>query len=126
MRQRTRIILRVRRDFCIGYVSGCIYEMAKLAVRYRNAVNPEGCNRDAMSGRFLRVMYVGSHPKRPTVEFNHPVIRYLALHRTIEIITQFRFRVIQNCRTPLEAQKSKSVWLFLLHEIKTGNNEPGV
>ena len=61
VRQRARIILRVRRDLGRRDVARCPDKRLELAVRHRRAVEPEGVDRHTMDRRFFRVVIVGTH-----------------------------------------------------------------
>jgi hypothetical protein len=58
MRQRARIILRVRRDLGEGDVAGLADKAPELGVGDRRIVDPEAVDLDAMGGLFLYVMTV--------------------------------------------------------------------
>ena len=61
MRQRARIILRLRRDLGEGDVIRRVDELAELAVGHRRAVDPERVDVDAVDGRLLGIVLVRTH-----------------------------------------------------------------
>src|SRR5262245_4028510 len=71
VRQRARIVLRVRLDLREGDVAGGVDELAELAVRHRRAVDEEAIDGDAMDRRLLRIMMVGSHVEGATRNPDH-------------------------------------------------------
>ena len=71
MRQRPRIILRVRRDLGEGDVVGGVDEFAELAVRHWRAVDPERINADAVDWRFLNIVPVRTHTEFPAGHEDH-------------------------------------------------------
>ena len=71
MRQRARIVLRVRRDLGESDVSGRVDEVAELAVGHRRLVDPERVDADAVRGRFLRIVPVRSHAKDAAGDTRH-------------------------------------------------------
>ena len=58
MRQRARVVLRVRRDLGEGDMAGLFDETAELGIRYGRLVYPVAVHTDAMSGLLLLVMMV--------------------------------------------------------------------
>src|SRR5579864_1606738 len=64
MRQRTRIILRVWRNFRESDVAGFLNELAKLSVGDGRPVHPKRGDGDAMSWCLLRIMLIRSHSER--------------------------------------------------------------
>ena len=82
VRQRARIILRVRRDFRGRDMAGRLDEFLELPVRHRRAVDPEGINRRAVERRLLGVMIVGAHAEGAAGNCGHvagPVRRHVVL-----------------------------------------------
>src|SRR5262249_30902291 len=61
VRQRTRIVLRVRFDLRPGDVSGSVDELAEVAIGDWRAVDPETIDRDPMRRCLFGVMTVRSH-----------------------------------------------------------------
>lgn len=72
MRERVRIIFRLRRQFGESDVAGCVHEFTELAVGDRRPVDPEPLDGDAMAGRFLRIMSVGTHAIGTARHVQHP------------------------------------------------------
>jgi hypothetical protein len=64
VRQRARIILRLRCDLGKSDVTGRLDEFAKSPVRHWSGIHPEPVDRDTMDRRFFRIMLVRSHAER--------------------------------------------------------------
>ena len=75
VRQRVGIVLRVRRNFGEGCVTGGFDEILELPVGHRRAVDPEAVDTDAMRRRFLRIMPVRAHAKGAAINAHHSLDR---------------------------------------------------
>ena len=73
MRQRARIVLRVRGNLGKGHVAGRLDEFLELPVGDRRAVDPELVHRDAVDRRLFRIVPVRSHTERAAGNQNHAV-----------------------------------------------------
>src|SRR5262245_37658354 len=65
------IVRGVRLELGEGDVPRLVDEPAKLVIRDWKPVDPEPVHRHAMHGCLLRVMPIGSHPKRTAWDPNH-------------------------------------------------------
>ena len=75
VRQRARIVLRVRRNLGKGDVAGCFDELLELAIRDRRAVHPEVVHRDAVNRCLLGIVPIRAHVKRTARHVEHTGIR---------------------------------------------------
>ena len=74
VRQRARIVLRVRRDLGEGDVAGRVDEFAELPVGDRRAVDPEAVDRDPVDRRFFGVVPVRAHAERAAGNPHHVIV----------------------------------------------------
>ena len=78
MRQCAGIVFRIGWNFRQGLVAGGADELLELPVCHRRAVYPETADRDAMSRRLFRIMFVRTHAEGAARNPNHVrVIRLL-------------------------------------------------
>src|SRR5258708_18879437 len=82
-----RIILRIGCDFSEADVTGRLDEFAKLTVRHRRAIHPEGVDRDAINRCFLGVMTVRSHAESAAGSKEHVCMLLLSLRRSGRLST---------------------------------------
>ena len=78
VRQRARIVLRIRRDLGERDMVRGVDELAELAVRDRCAIDPEGADADAVYRRLFRIMPVRTHAEFPARHEDHVGERVLA------------------------------------------------
>jgi len=93
MRQRARIILRVRGNLGKGDVACCLDEFLELPIRNRCAVHPELVYRDAVDRRLFRIVFVGAHAKGAAGNAHH--VRVTQTLRRQTFITLIRLRVME-------------------------------
>ena len=78
MRQRARIIFRLRRDLGERHMLRRVDEFAELAVRHRRAVDPKSADANPVRWRFLRIVGVRAHAKVATRQEDHVGNRILS------------------------------------------------
>jgi hypothetical protein len=71
VRQRARIVLRVRLDLGEGDVAGRLHKLAELAVGDGRAIDPEAIDPHLMRRGFLRIVPVGAHAEGPALDPDH-------------------------------------------------------
>src|SRR5690606_13891871 len=71
VRQRSRILLRIRRDLCISLKSGVVDELAKLPIGDWHTVNPEIVHAHSMYRSLFGIVTIGPHAERATANETH-------------------------------------------------------
>jgi hypothetical protein len=93
MRQRARIIVRIRRNLGKGDVVGCLDEFLELPVGHSRPVHPKRVDRDAVDRRLFRIVFVGAHAKGAAGNAHH--VRVTQTLRRQTFITLIRLRVME-------------------------------
>ena len=109
MRQRARIIVRVRRNLGKGDVVGCLDEFLELPVCHRRSVHPERVNRDAVDRRLLRIVPVRAHAERAAGNEHH--VGLTQTLRSQAFITLIDLRLME--QDPCLPRHSEAAYLFI-------------
>jgi len=97
MRQRARVVLRVRGNLGKGDVAGCLDEFLELPVRNRRTVDPERVHGDAMDRCLFRIVLVRTHAECAAANEHHVVGGPTRMRQAFRLL--FRAKAVEQCRS---------------------------